>query len=65
MGAVEVTTSGVVVSRDLVWMPIDEHTPTGVRLLLLPRSGVAIVDVLLASNTWYTHWFPLPVRSKT
>lgn len=64
MGAVETTASGVAVSRGLVWMPIDEHTPTGVRLLLLPKNGLATVDTLLANSTWYTHWFPLPVRSK-
>lgn len=50
-----------VVSLDAAWIPIDEHTPRGVKLMLISRAaGVAQIGLHQRTDTHYTHWHPLP-----
>lgn len=42
------------------WLPINEHTPRGVKLQLINRSaGVATYSTYSGCTHW-THWAPLP-----
>ncbi len=56
------STRTAVVSTDYYWIPIDEHTPTGVKVLLLGRSGVATMGhyEALPGTQFWTHWAALP-----
>jgi hypothetical protein len=46
------------VATDVFWKPIDEHTPTGVRMLLInKRYGTATIG---QKTSEFTHWAPLP-----
>ncbi len=56
------STRTTVVSNDYYWIPIDEHTPTGVKVLLLGRSGVATMGhyEALPGTQFWTHWAALP-----
>ena len=57
------STRSTVVSTDYYWIPIDEHTPTSVKVLLLGRSGVATMghyEPLPGQTQFWTHWAPLP-----
>ena len=56
------STKAAVVSTDYYWIPIDEHTPTGVKVLLLGRSGVATMGHYehQPGTQFWTHWAPLP-----
>lgn len=59
------TERSVAINRDTKWIPIDEHTPRGVKLQVINRhAGVAQYGVLHTNNTFYTHWFPLPTFDK-
>ncbi len=60
------STRTAVVSNDYYWIPIDEDTPTGVKVLLLGRSGVATMGhyEALPGTQFWTHWAALP-RKKT
>ena len=56
------STKAAVVSNDYYWIPIDQTTPTGVKILLLGRSGVATMGhyEALPGTQFWTHWAPLP-----
>ena len=56
------THDGRVAVGDTYWMPIDAHTPRNVKVLAIARerSGVLSVAEIRTSETWYTHWHPLP-----
>ena len=43
------------------WLPIDQHTPQGVKLQLINRqSGIAQHGTYKVCELFYTHWAPLP-----
>lgn len=48
----------VAVSTDYYWQPIDT-CPTGVKVQLLGKGGVAIYSIYHGS-AFFTHWAPLP-----
>ena len=56
------STCTAAVSDNYYWIPIDEHTPTGVKVLLLGRSGVATMGhyEALPGTQFWTHWAALP-----
>jgi len=57
------STKAAVVSNDYYWLPIDASTPTGVKILLLGRGGVASLGQYLhrpGETQFWTHWAPLP-----
>ena len=58
------STRTAVVADDYYWIPIDEHTPTGVKVLLLGRSGVATMGHYehTPGTQFWTHWAALPRR---
>ena len=61
------STKAAVVSTDYYWIPIDASTPTGVKILLLGRGGVASLGQYVHRPTetqFWTHWAPLP-RKRT
>lgn len=49
------------VDHSYPWLPINEHTPRGVKLQLINKqSGVAHYGRLGSREDFYTHWAPLP-----
>ena len=56
------STRTTVVADNYYWIPINEHTPTGVKVLLLGRSGVATMGhyEALPGTQFWTHWAALP-----
>ncbi|MDO9252561.1 MAG: hypothetical protein Q7U48_13560 [Hydrogenophaga sp.] len=49
------------VDHSYPWLPIDQHTPRGVKLQLINRkAGVAHYGQLGTEETFYSHWAPLP-----
>jgi hypothetical protein len=56
------STRTAVVSTEYYWIPIDENTPQGVKVLLLGRSGVATMGhyEALPGTQFWTHFAPLP-----
>jgi len=57
------STKAAVVADDYYWIPIDEHTPTGVKVLLLGRSGVATLGHYYykpGETRFWEFWAPLP-----
>jgi hypothetical protein len=57
------STRTTVVADNYYWIPIDENTPTGVKVLLLGRSGVATMGQYAhrpGETQFWTHWAPLP-----
>lgn len=49
------------VSTDAYWMPIDNDTPRGVKLMLISKAyGVAQIGIHFASGTFFDYWHPLP-----
>lgn len=53
------------VATDYYWLPIDEDTPAGVKVLLLGRSGVATMghyEHRPGETQFWTHWAPLPKK---
>jgi hypothetical protein len=57
------STKAAIVADDYYWIPIDEQTPTGVKVLLLGRSGVATMghyERVPGQTQFWTHWAPLP-----
>ena len=55
------STRTTVVADDYYWIPIDEHTPANVKILLLGRSGVATMGHYEPMQPmFWTHWAPLP-----
>ena len=56
------STRAAVVAQDYYWIPIDQDTPTNVKILLLGRSGVATMGHYehMPGTQFWTHWAPLP-----
>lgn len=56
------STRSTVVADDYFWIPIDQDTPTGMKVLLLGRSGVATMGHYenQPGSQFWTHWAPLP-----
>lgn len=49
------------VSLDAYWLPIDDKTPRGVKLMLISQAaGVAQIGIHFGNDKHYTHWHPLP-----
>jgi hypothetical protein len=50
-----------IVAPSIKWMPIDERTPRGAKLLLISdKSGVCQIGIHTSFNSFFTHWAPLP-----
>ena len=61
------STRAAVVAQDYFWMPIDDQTPQGVKVLLLGRSGVASLGQYVHrpnETQFWEFWAPLP-RKRT
>ena len=56
------STRSTVVADDYYWIPIDQDTPTNMKVLLLGRSGVATMGHYenQPGLQFWTHWAPLP-----
>ena len=57
------STRSTVVADDYFWIPIDQDTPTGMKVLLLGRSGVATMghyEHKPGETQFWSHWSPLP-----
>ena len=57
------STKAAVVSTDYYWIPIDANTPTGVKILLLGRGGVASLGQYIhrpGETQFWQFWAPLP-----
>ena len=57
------STKAAVVSNDYYWIPIDHTTPTGVKILLLGRGGVASLGQYFHrpnETQFWDFWAPLP-----
>ena len=57
------STRSTVVADDYYWIPIDQDTPTGMKVLLLGRSGVATMghyEHKPGETRFWTHFAPLP-----
>ena len=49
------------VSPTVHWLPINEHTPNGAKMLLINKAaGVAHIGLHTSTDDFYTHWAPLP-----
>ena len=56
------STKAAVASTDYYWIPIDHTTPTGVKILLLGRGGVASLGQYVhrpGETQFWTHWAAL------
>jgi hypothetical protein len=61
------STKAAVVANDYYWIPINASTPTGVKILLLGRGGVASLGQYVhrpGQTQFWTHWAALP-RKRT
>ena len=59
------STKAAVVSNDYYWIPIDASTPTGVKILLLGRGGVASLGQYFHrpnETQFWDFWAPLPKK---
>jgi len=59
------STKAAVVSNDYYWIPIDHTTPTGVKVLLLGRGGVASLGQYFHrpnETQFWDFWAPLPKK---
>ena len=57
------STRSTVVADDYYWIPIDQDTPTGMKVLLLGRSGVATLGHYYykpGETRFWEFWAPLP-----
>jgi hypothetical protein len=57
------STKAAVVATEFYWIPIDDQTLIGVKVLLLGRSGVATMghyEHRPGETQFWTHWAPLP-----
>ena len=57
------STRSTVVADDYYWIPIDDDTPTGMKVLLLGRSGVATMghyEHKPSETQFWQFWAPLP-----
>lgn len=53
----------VIIDTEYFWQPISS-CPIGRKVQLLGKSGVAVYGTLKSTDTWWTHWAPLPKRPK-
>lgn len=61
------STETTAVAAEFYWIPIDNDTPRGVKVLLLGRGGVASLGHYHhkpGESIFFTHWAPLP-RKRT
>jgi hypothetical protein len=59
------STKAAAVDRTYHWLPIDEHTPTGVKLQLIRKdAGAAYYGTYKRSDTFPTHYALLPTFKK-
>lgn len=59
------STKAAVVATEFYWLPIDDSTPRGVKVLLLGLGGVASLGHYHhrpGETQFWTHWAPLPKR---
>jgi hypothetical protein len=59
------STKAAVVSNNYYWIPIDASTPTGVKILLLGRGGVASLGQYFHrpnETQFWDFWAPLPKK---
>lgn len=59
------STKAAAVAHDFYWIPIDQDTPRGVKVLLLGRGGVAALGHYHhkpGETEFWTDWAPLPKR---
>jgi hypothetical protein len=56
------STRSTVVADDYYWIPIDQDTPTSMKILLLGRSGVATMGHYehTPGTQFWQFWAPLP-----
>jgi hypothetical protein len=57
------STRTAMVSHEYYWIPVDPSTPTGVKILMLGRGGVASLGQYRHrpnETQFWTHWAPLP-----
>jgi hypothetical protein len=56
------STRSTVVADDYYWIPIDQDTPTNMKVLLLGRSGVATMGHFenTPGTQFWQWWAPLP-----
>ena len=58
------TDKTALVATDHYWLPIDENTPLGVKLLLINKvAGVAVLGQYV-KNAYWTHYSALPMFKK-
>lgn len=54
-----------VVTPNVKWLKIDEHTPVNARMMLIEKAqGVAYTRVRYIGDG-FDHWFPLPTFEET
>ena len=61
------STKAAVVASEFYWLPIDQATPTGVKILLLGRGGVASLGHYQhkpGETQFWDFWAPLPRKRK-
>jgi hypothetical protein len=59
------STNTAAIDRAYHWLPIDEHTPTGVKLQLIRQdAGVAQYGTYKRGDTFFTHYALLPTFNK-
>ena len=53
------------VAPDIKWLRIDEHTPRGVKMLLISKQfGIAQIGSHKPYDGFFSHWHPLPTFTK-
>ena len=53
------TNKEAITDASLVWQTMD-NCPTGPKVLLLNKAGIAQTGVWDGKDIWYVGWFPLP-----
>jgi len=54
-----------VVNYDLHWIPIDDKTQRGVKMMLISdQYGIGQISFYSPTDTYFTHWHPLPTFKK-
>jgi len=54
------TTKTAAVATDNYWLPVDENTPRGVKVLLLTQGDIATIGQYHPDASWVIAWCPLP-----
>jgi len=58
------TTKTAAVATDNYWLPVDENTPRGVKVLLLTQGDIATIGQYHPDASWVIAWCPLPRKMK-